>query len=203
MSGFDFKPIQDLVVVAKDATERMLASGLVIPHVDDDSERQLADDRDVAVVLAVGEGKRLSVELRREMSVAVGERVVFGRNKGQSIRYHETDYLVLREEHLIGRLGENGFEPLGGYIVAESVRKDEVTPAGVIVPEMADDRDEAMVLMVGPGSINDDGVRIVPDIQPGDRILFNPRMAEPFLHNGKELLAMLQDHIVCVSNRDG
>jgi chaperonin GroES len=201
MSGLPFRPIQDLVVVAKDATERLLASGIVIPHVDDDPDRHLADDRDVAVVLGVGDGKRLSVEIRREMSVAVGDRVVFGRNKGQSIRYQDTDYLVLREEHLIGRLGDDGFEPLGGYIVAESVRKDEVTEAGVIVPEAADDRDEATVLLVGPGSINDDGVRIVPDIEPGDRILFNPRMAEPFLHNGKELLAMLQDHIVCVSNR--
>jgi chaperonin GroES len=201
MSGLPFRPIQDLVVVAKDATERLLASGIVIPHVDDDPDRHLADDRDVAVVLGVGEGKCLSVEIRREMSVAVGDRVVFGRNKGQSIRYQDTDYLVLREEHLIGRLGDDGFEPLGGYIVAESVRKDEVTEAGVIVPEAADDRDEATVLLVGPGSINDDGVRIVPDIEPGDRILFNPRMAEPFLHNGKELLAMLQDHIVCVSNR--
>jgi len=136
------------------------------------------------------------------MSVRVGDRIVFGRNKGQSIRYSEVDYLVLREQHIIGRIVEGKFSPLGGYIVAESVKKDEVTEAGVIVPEVADNREEALVLQVGPGAINDDGVREVPDVQPGDTILFNPRMAEPFLHEGRELLAMLQDHIVCVSNRD-
>jgi len=196
-----FRPIQDLVVVAKSATERLLASGLVIPHVDDDPDRQLADDRDVGTVLGVGEGKRLSAEERREMSVAVGDRIVFGRNKGQSIRYGEVDYLVLREDHVIGRLVNGEFEPLGGYIVARPVKAEAVTEAGVIVPESADGREEALVLKVGPGQIDGFGVRHVPDILPGDMILYNPRMAEPFLHDGEELLAMLQDHIVCVSNR--
>jgi len=56
MTTLPFRPIQDLVVVAKNATERLLASGIVIPHVDDDADRQLADDRDVATVLGCGEG---------------------------------------------------------------------------------------------------------------------------------------------------
>jgi chaperonin GroES len=202
MTSLPFRPIQDLVVVAKSATERLLASGIVIPHVDDNPERQLADDRDVGIVLGCGEGKRLSADSRREMSVAVGDKVIFGRNKGQSIRYNEVDYLVLRENHLIGRLVDGGFEPLGGYIVAEEISREEITEAGVIVPESADDREEAIVLKVGPGAIDDTGVRVPVDIRPGDQILFNPRMAEPFLHEGRELLAMLQDHIVCVSNRD-
>jgi chaperonin GroES len=201
-----FKPIQDLVVVAKDATERLLASGLVIPHVDDDPDRQLADDRDVATVLAVGAGKLLHSKWggaisRRPMTVAEGDRIVFGRNKGQSIRFADVDYLVLREEHIIGRLNDYGFEPLGGYIVAEQVKAEKVTEHGVIVPEIADDREEATVLSVGPGEITDDGKREPIDLIPGDTILFNPRMAEPFMFEGRELLAMRQDHIMCVSNR--
>lgn len=188
-------------MVAKNATERMLVSGLVIPHIDDDPERQLADDRDVGTVLGCGEGKRLNAQQRRAMSVAVGDQIVFGRNKGQSIRYREVDYLVLREDHVIGRIVDGAFEPLGGYIVARAVKCETKTEAGVIVPELADTREEAVVLMVGPGAIDEHGVRQVPSVQPGDQILFNPRMAEPFLHRGEELLAMLQDHIVCVSNR--
>lgn len=204
MSALPFRPIQDLVVVAKDATERLLASGLVIPHVNDDPDRQLADDRDVATVLGVGAGKLLTPGepgRRRPMTIAEGDRIVFGRNKGQSVRYHEVDYLVLREEHIIGRINGNGFEPLGGYIVAEPVTCEQTTEAGVIIPESADDREEATVLSVGPGDIGDDGKREPIDVIPGDRILFNPRMAEPFLHEGRELLAMRQDHIMCVSNR--
>jgi chaperonin GroES len=202
MTTLPFRPIQDLVVVAKSKVERLLASGIVIPHVDDDAERQLADDRDVAVVLGVGDGKLLAEGERRKMSVAVGDKVVFGRNKGQSVRYGEVDYLVLREAHLIGRIVMDAFQPLGGYIVAEAVTQEQTTDAGVIVPEAADDREEADVLQVGPGEILADGRRDVPIVRPGDRVLFNPRMAEPFLHGGRELLAMRQDHIVCVSNRD-
>lgn len=208
MSALPFKPIQDLVVVAKDATERLLASGLVIPHIDDDADRQFADDRDVATVLGVGAGKLLQStwngeSSRRPMTVAEGDRIVFGRNKGQSIRYQEVDYLVLREEHIIGRINGNGFEPLGGYIVAEPVKAEKTTEAGVIIPESADDREEARVLAVGPGDVGDDGKREPIDVLPGDTILFNPRMAEPFMHEGRELLAMRQDHIMCVSNRSG
>jgi chaperonin GroES len=198
-----FRPIQDLVVVAKDATERLLASGLVIPHVNDDPDRNLADDRDVATVLGVGAGKLLEDRARRPMTVSEGDRIVFGRSKGQSVRYHDVDYLVLREEHIIGRLNGHGFEPLGGYIVAEPVKCEQTTEAGVIIPEVADDREEATVLSVGPGDIGDDGNREPIDVRPGDTILFNPRMAEPFLHEGRELLAMRQDHIMCVSNRSG
>lgn len=197
-----FRPIQDLIVVAKNATERLHVSGLVIPHVDDDPDRQLADDRDVGEVLGVGPGKLLDSGKRRTMSVSLGDRIVFGRNKGQSVRYGGVDYLVLREGHVIGKIvPEAGFVPLGGYIVAKSIKAEAVTDAGVIVPELADDREEADVIVTGPGEILDDGTREPIDIQPGDRILYNPRMAEPFLHEGVEFLAMRQDHIMCVSNR--
>lgn len=198
-----FKPIQDLIVVAKNATERLLASGLVIPHVDDNPERQLADDRDVGTVLGVGAGKLLKEGERREMSVQIGDKIIFGRNKGQTVRYGHVDYLVLREEHVIGRvLSEGHFAPLGGYIVCRPIKAEVTTDAGVIVPEMADDREEADVLQVGPGEIMPDGDREVIDIKVGDRILYNPRMAEPFMCLGVELFALRQDHIMCVSNRD-
>ena len=77
-----FRPIQDVVIVTVNPAERTLASGLVIPHVND-PERQTADERDIGTVVAAGPGKRLSAEVRRPMSVTEGEKVVFGRNKGQ------------------------------------------------------------------------------------------------------------------------
>lgn len=194
-----FKPLQDVVAVQTDARERVLASGLVIPHVAD-PDRQTADERDIGLVVAAGDGKRINVG-RRPMSVHVGDRVVFGRNKGQLIRYAEVDYCILREEHLIGRMGADGFEPLGGYIVASTLAPAGTTAAGVIVPE--GDRDEARVLMVGPGEIQPDGSLEVPIVKVGDTILFNPRMAEPFEHGGRELLALRQAHIVCISDRPG
>src|SRR5262245_10021033 len=114
--GAPFKPIQDLVIVTVNASERALASGLVIPHVNDDPDRQFADERDVGTVVAAGPGKILKDRSRREMSVCEGDQVVFGRNKGQVIRWHETDYLVLHEEHIIGRLSATALHPLNDYV---------------------------------------------------------------------------------------
>jgi chaperonin GroES len=195
-----FRPIQDLIACTVDPAERLLASGLVIPHVSD-PERQESDERDVATVVATGDGKRLTASTLRPMSVAVGDRIIFGRNKGQLIRYGEVDYCIVREEHVIGRLNGHGFEPLGGVIVAEAVRDEVTTDAGLVVPQMGD-RDEAIVVAVGPGTIQDDGSLQAPSVRVGDAILFNPRMAEPFRSDGRELLAMREEHIVCISNRE-
>jgi chaperonin GroES len=194
-----FGPLHDIVIVTVNPTERLLVSGLVIPHVDD-PDRQVADERDVGTVVAAGKGKKLTTGDRRPMSIAQGERVVFGRNKGQQIRHNEVDYTVLREEHLIGKLNGHGFEPLNDYVVAEARAKETTTDGGIVVPEFKD-RDEATVIAVGPGKIEDDGTLTPLLVQVGDTILFNPRMAEPFQYEGRELLAMRQEHIVCVSNR--
>ena len=196
-----FRPIGDIVMCTVNAQERVLASGLVIPHVNDDPERQNADERDVGTVVAVGPGKQLPDKSRRPMSVCAGEKIVFGRNKGQVIRYNNVDYCVLREEHIIGRVNGGGFEPLLDYIVAERLVHETTSAAGVIVPDPGD-RDEAVVLSVGPGGIGDDGTREELTVQPGDTVLFNPRMAEPFEREGVKYLALREQHIVCVTNRD-
>lgn len=196
-----FYPIQDIVIVTVNAAERQLASGLVIPHVNDDPDRQTADERDIGTVVAAGPGRKLTTGARRPMSVAAGEKVVFGRNKGQIIRYHEVDYCVLREGHLIGKMNGHGFEPLNDYIVAEEKTKEVTTAEGVIVPEFKD-RDEAEVLMAGPGAIADDGALEELTVRPGDVVLFNPRMCEPFEHEGKKFVALREEHIVCITNRD-
>jgi chaperonin GroES len=190
-----------LIACTVDPAERVLASGLVVPNVSD-PERQHSDERDIGRVVAVGDGKRLTADTRRPMSVRIGDRIVFGRNKGQLIRYAEVDYCVLREEHVIGRINGHGFEPLGGVIVAAPLRDEQTTTAGIVLPDHGD-RDEATVVAVGPGEIQDDGSLQVPQVRVGDTILFNPRMAEPFQTEGRELLAMREDHIVCISNRDG
>jgi len=202
MENLPFTPIQDRVIVEKDPRERLLSSGLIIPHVDD-PERQVADERDVAKVLGTGPGKILANGQRRLMSVETGDRVVFGRNKGQMIRYMGRDFCVLLEEHVIGKLQEDDvFVPLGGYIVAESVSNARITEAGVIIPEGDSERDEAYVHSIGPGAIRDDGTREEMVVKRGDLILYNPRMAEPFVCKGKQYIAMRQEHIVCVTNRD-
>lgn len=199
MSALPFRPIQDVVVLKVDPVERVLASGLVIPHVND-PERQVADERDIGLVMGAGPGKRITAEMRRPMSVAIGQKVVFGRNKGMLIRYREQDFCILREEHLIGRMNGAGFEPLGGYIVAEQDRGEQETDAGVVIPDVID-RDEATVIMVGPGEIGPNGETEPMRVEPGDRILYNPRMAEPFSQGGRDFIALKQAHIVCVSNR--
>jgi chaperonin GroES len=195
-----FRPIQDIVVCRKDHAERLTAAGLLIPHVTD-PDRQWTDDRDIAEVLGAGDGKLLANGMRRPMSVKVGDRIVFGRNKGQSIRLHETDYCVLREEHVIGRLTASGLEPLNGVVIAQPINGERTLDSGVVVPQSADDRQEAIVVAVGPGDVGDDGELEPTTVRPGDRILYNARMGEPFQQGDQELVAMRESHIVCIVER--
>ena len=65
-------------------------------------------------------------------------------------------------------------QPLGDRIL---VKRDEekVTDAGILIPDTTREKsDKATVVAVGPGNYNENGIRMMPDVCAGDRILFNP-----------------------------
>jgi chaperonin GroES len=197
-----FRPIQDLIVLRSTGDEFVHAgSRLVVPQVID-PDRQIVDERDVREVLGVGPGKRLTPDKRRPMSVRVGDRLVFGRNKGMSVAYDGVPYIVLREQHAIGRINGHGFEPLNGMIVVEPVRAEQTLASGIVLPETSDERDEATVVMIGPGEINDEGDVEPVEVETLDRVLYYKRMGEPFVYEGRQLLALRHADILCIVNRD-
>ena len=89
------RPLHDRVIVKRIEDERKTASGIVIPD-------SVAEKPDQGEVLAVGTGKILEDGKVRPMSVKVGERVLFGKYSGQSVKVEGEELLVMREEDIMG-----------------------------------------------------------------------------------------------------
>jgi chaperonin GroES len=88
------RPLHDRVIVKRLEEERKTASGIVIPD-------SAAEKPDQGEVIAVGNGKLLEDGKVRPISVKVGERVLFGKYAGQSVKVDGQEVLVLREDDII------------------------------------------------------------------------------------------------------
>jgi chaperonin GroES len=83
------------VIVKRLEEERKTASGIVIPDT-------AAEKPDTGEVIAVGNGKILEDGKVRALEVKKGDKVLFGKYSGQTVKVDGIEYLVMREEDLMG-----------------------------------------------------------------------------------------------------
>ena len=92
------RPLHDRVLIRRlDAAEEV-RGGIIIP--DTAKEKPLE-----AEVVAVGEGKRLDDGKRAEMSVKAGDTVLIGKYSGTEIKLDGEEYLIVREDEILGIIG--------------------------------------------------------------------------------------------------
>jgi chaperonin GroES len=91
------RPLHDRVIIKRVEEERKTASGIVIPDT-------AAEKPDQGEVLAVGTGKVLEDGSVRKLDVKVGDRVLFGKYSGQTVKVDGNEVLVMREEDIMGVL---------------------------------------------------------------------------------------------------
>ena len=89
------RPLHDRVVVKRLENETKTASGIVIPDA-------AAEKPDQGQIIAVGKGKILENGEVRALDVKVGDRVLFGKYSGQTVKVDGEELLVMREEDLMG-----------------------------------------------------------------------------------------------------
>ena len=89
------RPLHDRVIVKRLEEERKTASGIVIPDA-------AAEKPDQGEIIAVGKGKILESGDVRKMDVKVGDRVLFGKYAGQTVKVDGEELLVMREEDIMG-----------------------------------------------------------------------------------------------------
>jgi chaperonin GroES len=90
-----FKPLRDRVLVKFSTEEEKTAGGLFIP----DSAKEKPQR---GTIIAVGSGKITDDGKRQSMDVKVGNTVLFDKYSGSKIRIDDEDYLIIREEDILG-----------------------------------------------------------------------------------------------------
>jgi len=89
------KPTEDRVLVKPIEAETKTASGIYLP--------ETAKEKPVrGEVIATGPGKRLDNGKRAEMSVGVGDTVVYGKYAGTEVEIKGVKHLIIRESELLG-----------------------------------------------------------------------------------------------------
>ena len=89
------RPLHDRVIVKRLEEERKTASGIVIPDT-------AAEKPDQGEVMAVGPGKKNEDGKIFPVDVKVGDKVLFGKYAGSTVRVDGDELLVMREEDIMG-----------------------------------------------------------------------------------------------------
>ena len=91
----NIRPLHDRVVIRRMEEERTSAGGIVIP--DSATEKPIQGE-----IIAVGNGKIMDNGDHRALDVKVGDRVLFGKYSGTEVKLDGEEFLVMREDDIMG-----------------------------------------------------------------------------------------------------
>ena len=91
----NIRPLHDRVIVTRLEETRKTALGIVIPDT-------AAEKPETGEVIAVGNGKIQEDGKLRPLAVKKGDKILFGKYSGQTVKVEGTEYLVMREEDIMG-----------------------------------------------------------------------------------------------------
>ncbi len=90
-------PLHDRVIIKRIEEKESVKGGIIIP----DTAKEKPQEGEV---IAVGAGK-LEKGQRVPMDVEVGDRILFGKYSGTEIKIEDEEYLILREEEILAKIG--------------------------------------------------------------------------------------------------
>lgn len=94
----NIKPLHDRIVVKRTETEKVTAGGIVLAG-------NAAEKPHQGITIAVGTGKYLENGSLRDMQIAVGDKVLFGKNAGGEVTIEGETVIIMREEEVLAVLG--------------------------------------------------------------------------------------------------
>ncbi|ABP35019.1 co-chaperone GroES [Polynucleobacter asymbioticus] len=90
----NLRPLHDRVIIKRLDQESKTASGIIIPDA-------AAEKPDQGEILAVGPGKRDEAGKLNPLDVKVGDRVLFGKYAGQTVKVDGDELIVMREDDIM------------------------------------------------------------------------------------------------------
>jgi chaperonin GroES len=95
------RPLHDRVLIKRIEEQETLKSGIIIP----DTAKEKSQEGEV---ISVGTGKTLEDGSIVPLEVKEGDRILFGKYSGAEIKVEAQDYLILREDEIIGIVTHSG-----------------------------------------------------------------------------------------------
>jgi len=90
-------------------------------------------------------------------------------------------------------------KPLEDRIVVRPVEAEQVTASGLVIPDTAKERpQEAEVIAVGPGRVDDNGNRVPVDVKVGDKVIFSKYGGTELKYAGEEYLVLSARDVLAI-----
>lgn len=91
-------------------------------------------------------------------------------------------------------------QPLGDRLIVEAVNEDEISKAGIILPDTVDKEkpEKGKVVSVGSGKVREDGTRLPLEVKVGDTVFFKKYAPDDIKIDGKEYLILSEADILAV-----
>lgn len=90
----DIKPLGDRVVIKPIEKEEMTKSGIVLP----DTAKEKPQEGEV---IAIGEGRMLENGEKVDLSVKVGDKVIYAKYAGTELKRDDQEYLIISEKDIL------------------------------------------------------------------------------------------------------
>src|SRR6476661_8028565 len=98
----NIKPLHDRVIIRRiEDNVNQTAGGLFIP----DTAKEKPQEGEV---IAVGEGKYKEDGTRQTLDVKAGDRILFGKYSGSEIKLDGEEFIIMREDEILGILERAG-----------------------------------------------------------------------------------------------
>ena len=97
----NIKPLHDRVIVRRIEEGEQVRGGIIIP----DTAKEKPQEGEV---VAAGEGKYREDGTRQTLDVKAGDRVLFGKYSGSEIKIDGDEYLIMREDEILGVIERAG-----------------------------------------------------------------------------------------------
>ncbi|MEM7587382.1 MAG: co-chaperone GroES [Acidobacteriota bacterium] len=89
--------------------------------------------------------------------------------------------------------------PLHDRIVAKRIEQTEEVRGGIIIPETAKEKpQEAEVVAVGPGKLDENGNRTPMDVKAGDRVLIGKYSGSEIKIDDQDLVILREDEVLAI-----
>src|SRR5512146_176018 len=93
----NFRPLHDRILVERVEEKEAVKGGIIIP----DTAKEKPQEGEV---IAVGQGKKTEEGKVIALDVKAGDRILFAKYSGAEIKMDNKEYLILREDEVLGIL---------------------------------------------------------------------------------------------------
>lgn len=90
-------------------------------------------------------------------------------------------------------------QPLADRVVVQAMEESEQMRGGLYIPDTAKEKpQQGEIVAVGPGKVGDDGKRIEPEVEVGNKVLYGKYSGTEVTVDGEEYLILRESDVLAI-----